>query len=47
MRVDAVLGRLSGLAWGRGWLQCSDLYVSDIGGPALRYGAGRLALDLP
>jgi hypothetical protein len=47
LRVDAVLGRLSGLAWGRGWLQCNDLYVTDVGGPARRYATGRPALDLP
>jgi hypothetical protein len=28
-------------------LQCDDLYVTDLGGPAFRYPVGRLALDLP
>ena len=46
-RIDAILGRLSGLAFGRGNLQCDDLYVTDLGGPAWRYDAGRFALDLP
>jgi hypothetical protein len=47
VRVDAVQGRLSGLAWGRGTLTCSDLYVTDLGGVTQRWGAGHLALDLP
>jgi hypothetical protein len=47
MRVDAVLGRLSGLAWGRGPFRCDDLYVTDVGGTVRRYAAGHLALDLP
>jgi hypothetical protein len=47
MRVDALMGRLSGLAWGRGTLACSDLYVTDLGGVTRRWGAGHLALDLP
>ena len=46
-RIDAILGRLAGLAFGRGVLQCDDLYITDVGGPAFRYGVGRLALDLP
>jgi hypothetical protein len=46
-RIDAILGRLSGLAFGRGNLQCDDLYVTDLDGPAFRYDAGRLVLDLP
>ena len=46
-RIDAILGRLSGLAFGRGNLQCDDLYVTDLGGPALRYDTGRSVLDLP
>jgi len=46
-RIDAVLGRLAGLAFGRGVLQCDDLYITDVGGPAFRYDVGRLALDLP
>jgi hypothetical protein len=47
MRIDAVMGRLSGLAWGRGTLACSDLYITDLGGVTRRWGAGHLALDLP
>jgi len=46
-RIDAILGRLAGLAFGRGVLQCDDLYITDVGGPAFRHDVGRLALDLP